>query len=107
MGLSEMNVKEFAKYVVSNLGRATLANALNIADKLDNPSFYTFEEFAKCIDECVGDTQIIQMLGRVKIAKIISSTYDCTKKYTSTIKYNKRMIIDNYIIQLWRAVNDK
>ena len=42
---SEMYPEKFAEYVVNNLGRATLANAMNIADKLDNPDYYTFTEF--------------------------------------------------------------
>lgn len=107
MGLENMNVRDFATYVLNNLGRATLANALNIADKIDNPQFYTFADFADCIQRCAGDEKIIRMLGSVKIAKIVSASYDCVKAYNSDFKYNKRMIVDNYIISLWRAVNDK
>ena len=40
-----MTVKDFAKYVIDNMSRASLANSLNIATKLDNPEYYSFIEF--------------------------------------------------------------
>ena len=40
-----MNVQEFAKYVITNMHRATLSNALNISTKLDTEGFYKFNEF--------------------------------------------------------------
>ena len=40
-----MTVKDFAKYVIDNMSRASLANSLNIATKLDNPEYYGFIEF--------------------------------------------------------------
>ena len=39
-----MTVKEFAKYTIDNLSRASLVNAFNISEKLDNPNFYELND---------------------------------------------------------------
>lgn len=102
-----MTVSEFAKYVVDNMHRATLSNAMNIADKLDNTDFYQLVDFAENINKYVGDVVVEKRIGKITAYKILVATYDCLKHYNSEMKYNKRMIIDNYIIDIWRAVNDK
>ena len=103
----EMTVEKFAEYVINNLNRATLANAMNIADKLDNPDYYDFQEFDSYVVKYVGTQDILNFLGKAKVYKILSACYDAVKAYNSEFKYNKRMIIDDYIINLWSAVNDK
>lgn len=102
-----MTVGDFAKYVVDNMHRATLSNAMNIADKLDNPDYYQLVDFAKNIDSYIGDVSVETRLGKIIVCKILVATDDCLKHYMSDIKYNKRMIIDNYIIEIWRAINGK
>ena len=102
-----MSVEKFAQYVINNLNRATLANAMNIADKLDNPDYYEFQEFNNYIMQYVGTESILNFLGKAKVYKILSACYDAVKAYNSEFKYNKRMIIDDYIIKLWCAVNNK
>ena len=101
-----MGVKDFAKYVIDNLGRATLANAMNIADKLDNENFYDLREFVDNVNSYVGTNEALKLIGYVKVCKVVSASYDCIKKYDSDKKYNKRMVIDNYIIELWRSINE-
>ena len=102
-----MTVEDFAKYVIDNMHRATLSNALNIADKLDNPDFYTLISFAENIESYLGLVEVQSRLGTLVTYKILIATDDCLKHYNSDIKYNKRMIIDNYIIDMWRAINDR
>ena len=102
-----MSVEKFAQYVINNLNRATLANAMNIADKLDNPNYYDFQEFNNYVIQYVGTESILNFLGKERVYKILSDCYDSIKAYNSEFKYNKRMIIDDYIISLWSAVNDK
>ena len=50
-----MTVKDFAKYVIDNMSRASLANSLNIATKLDNPEYYSFIEFLNEIVSYVNE----------------------------------------------------
>ena len=102
-----MTVEKFAQYVINNLNRATLANAMNIADKLDNPDYYNFQEFNNYVLQYLNTQDVVNFLGREKTYKILYACYDAVKAYNSEFKYNKRMIIDDYIIKLWSAVNDK
>lgn len=100
-----MSVDKFAEYVVNNLCRATLANAMNIADKLDNPDYYVFTEFNDFVIRYLGTLSVQQFLGNVKVCKMLYACYKASEAYNSNFKYNKRMIIDNYIIDLWNAIN--
>lgn len=97
-----MTVSDFAKYVVDNMHRATLANALNIANKLDNPDYYSFTEFVKCLNDYVTQLATDNLIDTLKCSKILVVSSDSLLAYNSNIKYNKMMIIDNYIIDLWR-----
>ena len=102
-----MDVAQFAKYVIDNMSRATLANALNIANKLDVEGGYKVEEFIKALNEYLTHTDVIQRLGTIKTAKIVVAIDDCQKHYFSQTKYQKHMIIDNLIIDIWCAINDR
>lgn len=104
--MQNMNVQQFSAYVIENMHRATLANALNIADKLDNADFYQFTDFTKSIVEYVSNPDIARRIGNVKMCRIIALIYDVTKKYSSDIKYNKRMLIDSFIISLWQILSE-
>ena len=97
-----MTVSDFAKYVVDNMHRATLANALNIANKLDNPDYYSFTEFVKCLNDYITQLATDNSIDALKCSKILVASSDSLLAYNSSVKYNKMMIIDNYIIDLWR-----
>lgn len=101
----EMSVEQFAVYVASNLNRATLANAMNIADKIDNPSYYTFEAFNNALMAYLSNSDAQQRFTDKRIVRLLCACYNASQAYTSEYKYNKRMIIDNYVIDLWNAVN--
>ena len=102
-----MDVKEFAKYTIDNMGRATLANALTIANKLDNPNFYSLQEYMQYMYEYICILEVNKNLGFVLVAKIIVAIDKCYKAYNSEFKYNKEMIIDNFIIDIWKAFMEK
>lgn len=102
-----MNVQEFAKYTVDNMHRASLVNAFNIAEKLDNPKFYKLNEF---ISNCIW--YISELQGMNKIApqtssRLLVALYNCERDYNSEFKYNKKMVIDNLIIEMWEACSEK
>ena len=98
-----MTVKEFSKYVIDNLNRASLVNAFNIAEKLDNSNYYLLEDF---IHECVlylTDSLINIKMKPTIACKLLSALFDCEKAINSEFKFNRRMIIDNLIIEMWEA----
>ena len=103
--MANMTVKDFARYVLSNLGRATVSNAMNITEKIDNEGFYPFDEFSQAIIDCVNE-QLSTIKPNSEVAsRVLVASYNARKKYSSVVKYNKKMIIDQYIIDMWEAVN--
>ena len=70
-----MTCLEFGKYIINNIKRATLSNALNICNKIDKIIAY----------------------------KIIIICKDALDKYNSSFNYNKKMIIDDFVIRLWET----
>ena len=100
-----MTVKEFARYVLSNMGRATVSNAMNITNKLDKE--YSFEDFSQAIIDCVNE-QLSTVKPNSEVAsRVLVASYNARKKYNSDIKYNKQMVIDQFILDLWGAINIK
>ena len=100
-----MTVKEFARYVLTNMGRATVSNAMNITNKLDKE--YSFEDFLQAIIDCVNE-QLSTVKPNSEVAsRVLVASYNARKKYNSDIKYNKQMIIDQFILDLWEAINIK
>lgn len=100
-----MTIQEFAKYVIGNMRRATLGNAMNIADKLDNPQFYTFLDF---IDNAYNYT--IELLkddraNKDKCYSLLHLFKTLKDKYNSDFKYNKKFIIDDLVIEMWGIIN--
>ena len=104
--MRNMSVQQFSAYVIENMHRATLANALNIADKLDNADYYSFTDFTQSITVYVAGAEVARRIGNVKMCRIVALIYDIMNKYNSDIKYNKRMLIDNFIISLWQIMNE-
>ena len=100
-----MDVKDYAKYTIDNIHRATLSNALNICTKLDTQGGYTFKDFTTCIYNYVLELLKNSKLDANKCYRILSATIECLEKYNSPIKYNHAFIIDDYIINIWRIIN--
>ena len=79
-----MTVSEFAKYVVDNMYRASLANSLNITKSFvnfpypmcltegSNTKKYEFSEFLAEVDKCVGEYLTSGKMNRVRACKIVS-----------------------------------
>ena len=100
-----MSCKEFGKYVVDNIKRATLSNSLNISNKIDVENGYGFEEL---VNEIYLSTEVLienKRIDRIAAYKVIVACSDSLKKYRANFNYNKKMIIDDYIIKLWEAFN--
>ena len=100
-----MNVSDFAKYVIDNLHRASLSNALNISSKLDNDEYYTFVDFVDNIIAYVNSRLADKNIDTFEAYNILIYSNNWLKMYKSEFNYNKDMIIDNYIIDLWEIIN--
>ena len=92
-----MSVQEFAKYVLDNIGRATLVNSFNIINKLDSEDGYPFPDFVDSVRKNLT-------IGGEKEMRIAIACSDALCHYSDS-KYNKQMVIDNFIISVWEAVN--
>ena len=93
-----MTCLEFGKYIINNIKRATLSNALNICNKIDIDGGYDFNELVKSINDYTGE-----LIATSKIDKIIIICKDALDKYNSSFNYNKKMIIDDFVIRLWET----
>lgn len=98
-----MNVEEYAKYVVNNMNRATLGNALNIATRF--VSEYDFEEFLLFVNKYVGDALVSNTLSKDKCYTILHLSNKAGKMLKSEFRYNKSFIIDDFIVDMWGAIN--
>ena len=100
-----MEVNDFAKYVLNNIARATLGNALKISDKLDNTEYYSFKDFIKCFEESVTEALQAQKIDIQKCYALLTLTSNAAKMYDAQINYSKIFIINDFIINVWRVMN--
>ncbi len=100
-----MSVEEFAKFVIDNMNRATLSNALNIGNKLNGGDYYNLDEFIVAIDAYVSTLLSNSKLEKATAYRILALSGVLNNKLKSNFKYNKQMLIDDYIIEIWSAIN--
>ena len=104
-----MSLEDFAKYVIDNITRATLVNALNITNKLSNKKvgegIYNASDFLKAVYNYLLEKLKDSDTERISIYKTIVATDTCLKNLESNIKYNEAMVLDNYIIDIWSSLN--
>ena len=102
-----MNVKDYAKYVVDNMSRATIGNALRIGLKLDVEDGYNFLEFLKEIELYITTLVSQNKYDKNKCYAIFTIISEATRKYNSNINYTKKYIINDFIIDLWKIIEGK
>ncbi len=106
--MPNMNVEEYAKYVMQNLGRATRGNAIKIVDRLGEGNDYDFLEFVDNIEKYVSANLSSSAPSSNISLTIMIAVNSARLRYSSNnARYNKRMVIDNFILDLWEAVNGK
>ena len=105
--MASMTVLEYANFVLSNIGRATIANALNIADKIGENKEYSVTEFINSIILSVEERVSSKKIPPKISYAVLGAVSNCMKNFSSQKKLNERMIIDNFIIELWEAVNGR
>ena len=97
-----MTVQDYAKYVVENMGRATLTNALNIVKSIyGEGAKYPFDEFLSAIIKIAGDLVANKRLPEVRAYQIIVLADEILKKLSSDTPYKPNMLADEFIIRLW------
>lgn len=104
-----MLLEDFAKYVVDNMTRATLVNALNITNKLSNTKkssdIYNASDFCRAVLNYLNNKLTEKCTDVIRIYKTIIATDKCLKNLESNVPYNEAMVLDNYIIEIWESLN--
>lgn len=100
-----MTAEEYARYVMQNLGRARVGNAMNIVDKISDGGEYDFLEFLAGVEK-YANANLSSKSPDSRISRLIAiAVFRARDRYTSDTRYNKRMVIDNFILDLWEAIN--
>ena len=99
-----MTAGEFSKYVIENMNRATLVNALNIPNKFNlyDENGYEPMDFIVGIYDYFKDSNNIARYEPHTMVEILYFAHCFEEKYLNDkFKYNKKMLLDTLIIHLW------
>lgn len=100
-----MEVYDYARYVIVNMHRASISNALNISNKFEDT--YKFDDFLLNLQKAAKDiNQESTVLSNDCLVDILSCINKSLKLYKSPIKYSKIFIIDDFIISIWKILNN-
>jgi len=99
-----MDVVDFSKYVVNNLNRATLSNALNITNTVIS-SKYNLEEFVNNIIKYSIELGQQDKLNYNLVYNILFYSNKCLETLKNKGSLTDTMILDDYIIEIWRTIN--
>lgn len=99
-----MDVVDFSKYVVNNLNRATLSNALNITNTVMS-SKYNLEEFISNIIKYSIELGQQNKLNYNLVYSILFYSNKCLETLKNKGSLTDTMILDDYIIEIWRTIN--
>ena len=101
-----MNIGDFTKYVIDNMHRATLVNSLNVSKKLID-GVYDVNEFIKISLEYVSELLSSNKMSPEIASRLSVVFYDCRKDYNSDFNYNKSMLLNDLIINMWEILGSK
>ena len=101
-----MNIGDFTKYVIDNMHRATLVNSLNVSKKLID-GVYDVNEFIKISLEYVSELLSSNKMSPEIASRLSVAFYDCRKDYNSDFNYNKSMLLNDLIINMWEILSSK
>ena len=99
-----MEIYDYAKYIINNITRATIGNALKISDKID--STYKFIDLINNICKYIDELILNNRLEKEKCYSIYYIINKYTKLYNSQFS-TKKYIINDFIIDLWKIMNSK
>lgn len=95
-----MNIEEFSKYVIDNMSRATLVNALNVSNKLINGA-YDVNDFIDTSLEYISTLLSYGKISSEKASRLSVAFFNCKRDYNSDFNYSKTMILNDLIINVW------
>ena len=101
-----MNIGDFTKYVIDNMHRATLVNSLNVSKKLID-GVYDVNEFIKISLEYISELLSSNKMSPEIASRLSVAFYDCRKDYNSDFNYNKSMLLNDLIINMWEILGSK
>ena len=99
-----MELKDYSKYVIDNITRATCGNVLNITNKFLNKE-YVFKDFLISVIEYVEELLKADKISKSKCYSILHTTNEAIKSLSKP-NYNETYIIDDYFIDIWRILNE-
>lgn len=100
-----MNTHDYSRYIINNITRATIGNALKISDKIDTE--YKFLDMLNEICLYIDELIINGNLNKECCYSIYYIINKYKKQYNSSFNYNKKYIINDFIIDLWKIMNNK
>ena len=99
-----MEIKDYAKYVIDNITRATCGNTLNITNKFLNKE-YDYKDFIKHLVEYVEEILVSGRISKDKCYSILHIANESLKALNKP-SYIETYIIDDFLIDLWRILNE-
>ena len=98
-----MSSSEFAKFVIDNMGRATLSNAMNIANNFNTDDGYDFKLFVTDMQVYLKTLISENKFSADKCYEILGICYKGLRKYNTSA--SKQYVIDDFIIEIWKVCN--
>lgn len=102
-----MTVEQFATYVVDNIDRATCANALNISNRFFGQNSYSFDVFLKNVCKTVEGHLRENKIDKATALQMLGACGIALKRLGSDKRYDFRMVVDDFVLSLWQAVNTR
>ena len=97
-----MTTVEYARYVIDNINRASMANTLNIVKSLcGEKATYDPKEFLESVIKVLGDIVVFGNLGTKKTYEIVVLAQKALDSLESD-KHKLQMVIDEFILKLWK-----
>ena len=101
-----MTVVEFSKYVIDNMHRATLVNSLNVSKKLID-GIFDVNEFIKISLEYISELLSKDKISTETASRLSVAFYNCRNDYNSEYNYNKSMLLNDLIINMWEILSSE
>lgn len=98
-----LSSSEFAKFVIDNMGIATLSNAMTIANHFDTEDGYAFDVFLKDTQDYLKTLATDSKFDINKCYELLGICCKSMRMYKTSS--SKIYIIDNFIIDIWSVCN--
>lgn len=99
-----MDINEYAKFVLDNIGKARAGNVLNISDKVLGDG-RTAKDFVEAMYKAIAEADI-GSVDSDKYFKILKIINEANTKINEGFKFNEQMIMDKMIIGIWRVMHE-